>query len=73
MMRPTRPSQEKAKAVTAAAKLVQEKDIRLVLELSPKTRQNLKIRAAQEGITVKAYLLRLAARDGVEVAEPVEE
>jgi hypothetical protein len=64
-MRPVRPSQTR----NAAAKLEREDSIRLVLELAPETRRALKVKAAQEGKTVKAYLLDLLRKDGVAVGE----
>jgi hypothetical protein len=71
MTRPVRPSAERAlKGIRgAASKLEREESIRLVLELSPTTRRNLKVRAAQQGLTVKAYIVRLLERDGVQCAE----
>lgn len=70
MSRPVRPSDQRAsRAVQEAAKLASEESVRLVLELSSTTRKNLKVRAAQEGLTVKAYVVRLLQRDGVECAE----
>lgn len=60
-----RPSSNASAA--AAAKLAGEGIVRLVLEVSPADRQALKVRAAEKGTTVKAYLLQLAARDGVSV------
>jgi hypothetical protein len=68
--RPVRPSAERtSRAAQEAAKLESEESVRLVLELSRVTRKNLKVRAAQEGITIKAYIVRLLQRDGVECAE----
>lgn len=70
MPRPVRPSEARAsRAAKEADKLTSEESVRLVLELSPTTRKNLKVRAAQEGLTVKAYIVRLLERDGVECAE----
>lgn len=64
-----RPTTARAVQSKAAAKLAGEGIVRLVLELAPATRQALKVRAAQEGVTIKAYLLGLAARDGVDVQD----
>jgi hypothetical protein len=67
-----RPTASHAQAAAQAKKLAGQGTIRLVLELAPATRQALKVRAAQEGVTLKGYLLRLAARDGVKVSEPID-
>lgn len=64
----TRPSMAKTKAT----RLDGEGIIRLCLEVQPQTRQVLKIRAAQEGITLRSYLLGLAVKDGNEIVEPLE-
>ncbi len=70
MSRPVRPSDQRAsRAAQEAVKLTSEESVRLVLELSPITRKNLKVRAAQEGLTIKAYIVRLLQGDGVECAE----
>jgi hypothetical protein len=62
-----RPTRAAATASKAAAKLAADETIRLVLELAPATRQAIKVRAAQQGKTIKGYLLALAAADGVDV------
>jgi hypothetical protein len=67
-----RPSVTRASAARTAAKLEGEGSVRLVLELSPATRQALKVRAAQAGVTLKGYLLGLAAKDGVEVVDVLD-
>jgi uncharacterized protein (DUF1778 family) len=53
----------------AAAKLAAGELERLTLKVPPATRRALKARAAAEGISVAAYFVRLARRDGVDVAE----
>jgi predicted HTH transcriptional regulator len=70
MPRPVRPSVERTRSPRSdATKLEKEESIRLVLELSPTTRRNLRVRAAQEDLTIKDYILRLLKQDGVECAE----
>jgi hypothetical protein len=64
-----RPTRAVNDAARTAAKLAGEGTVRLVLEMAPSTRQALKVKAAQEGVTIKGYLLRLAAHDGVDVQE----
>lgn len=61
MPKPVRPSTQRA----AAAKVTREDPVRLVFKVHPRTRQALKVRAAQEGKTLKSYLLGLASSAGV--------
>lgn len=61
MPRPVRPSAQRA----TAAKVTREDPVRLVFKVHPSTRQAVKVKAAQEGKTIKAYLLGLAQADGV--------
>jgi hypothetical protein len=61
-----------SRAAKTAAKL-ETHNVRLVLECSEETRHNLKLRATQQRLTVKAYLFGLAARDGVEISEPTDD
>lgn len=42
-------------------------EVRVTIELTRATRQALKVRAAEMGVSVKRLLLRLAADAGVEV------
>jgi len=43
---------------------------RLVLKLPEATKRKLKARAAELGISVAAYVVRLARADGVDVPDP---
>jgi hypothetical protein len=61
--KPVRPSAQRA----VAARLERDDNVRLVLELSPKTRRALKVRAAENSKTIKGYLLELMKRDGMDV------
>jgi hypothetical protein len=61
MPRPVRPSAQRS----TAAKVTREDPVRLVFKVHPSTRQAVKVKAAQEGKTIKAYLLGLAQADGV--------
>lgn len=72
MKKPERPSAAKAVDVkSAAAKLSAGEPERLVLKLPPTTKRAIKAKAATEGISVAAYLVRLARRDGVNVPEMI--
>jgi predicted DNA binding CopG/RHH family protein len=64
-----RPSARRAADAAQEAAKLEKDSARVVLVFSRTTRKNLKVRAAQEGLTVKAYLLRLLERDGVECVE----
>jgi hypothetical protein len=72
-MKPTlalaRPSTSARTASAVAAKLAGQGTVRLVIEMSPATRKALKVKAAVQGTTIKAYLLALARQDGVDVQE----
>ena len=68
MKAPVRPSAVKAQA-RATAKLAQGENERLVLKLPEATKRALKVRAASLGISVAAYVVRLARGDGVDVPE----
>lgn len=61
MPRPVRPSAQRA----TAAKVTREEPVRLVFKVHPSTRHAVKVKAAQEGKTIKSYLLGLAEADGV--------
>jgi hypothetical protein len=61
--RPTRQTQ------TTATKIAGGKPRRLVLELAPATLRAIKVKAATEGKTVKAYLVGLARADGADVTD----
>lgn len=61
MPRPVRPSAQRA----TAAKVTREDPVRLVFKVHPSTRHAVKVKAAQEGKTIKSYLLGLAKEDGV--------
>jgi predicted DNA binding CopG/RHH family protein len=72
MARPMRPSERRPvppSAAREAAKLEAEERVRLVLQITEQTRKNLKIKAAQEGLTIRAYIVELLRRDGVAVVE----
>lgn len=70
MKKPVRPSAAKAAdPKAAAAKLTAGEPERLVLKLPATTKRAIKARAASEGITVAAYVVRLARNDGVQVPE----
>jgi hypothetical protein len=70
MKKPVRPSAAKvADPKAAAAKLATEEPERLVLKLPPAAKRAIKARAASQGITVAAYVVRLARQDGVDVPE----
>jgi hypothetical protein len=56
-------------AKAAAAKLVAGEPERLVLKLPPATKRAIKAKAASAGLSVAAYVVRLARRDGVDVPE----
>jgi hypothetical protein len=62
-----RPTSAAAAASRVAVKMAGEGTVRLVLEVPPSARQALKVRAAERGTTIKAYLLALAAADGVSI------
>lgn len=66
--RPVAPSARKA--ADAAARLTRE-ETRLTLELDATEKRSIKVRAAQLGLTVKAYLLGLAAHDGCAGLPPI--
>jgi hypothetical protein len=53
----------------AAAKPSREDNERLVLKLPPAAKRAIKARAAFEGVTVAAYVVRLARADGVDIPE----
>jgi hypothetical protein len=59
----------KSGAKAAAAKLAGGEPERIVLKVPAETRRALKARAASLGISFAAYVVRLARRDGVDVAE----
>ena len=61
MPRPVRPSTQRA----TAAKVTRDEPVRLVFKVHPRTRHAIKVKAAQEGKTIKSYLLGLAQADGV--------
>jgi hypothetical protein len=61
MPRPVRPSTQRA----SAAKVNRDEPVRLVFTVHPRTRYAIKVRAAQEGKTIKSYLMGLAKADGV--------
>lgn len=69
MNRPVRPVARVAEAAKVAAQLEGGGLDRLVLKLPPPTKREIKARAAKLGISVAAYFVRLARRDGVEVPE----
>lgn len=70
MKKPVRPSAAKvADPKVAAAKLSAGEPERLVLKLPPATKRAIKARAASEGISVAAYFVHLARKDGVQVPE----
>ncbi len=70
MKKPVRPSAAKvADPKVAAAKLAAGEPERLVLKLPAATKRAIKARAASEGITVAAYVVHLARKDGVQVSE----
>lgn len=64
MPRPVRPSTQRA----SAAKVTREDPVRLVFKVHPSTRHAIKVKAAQEGKTIKSYLMGLAQADGVKCA-----
>lgn len=68
MSRPVRPSSAKANAEAAreAARLEESAPVRLVIEISPSARRTLRMRAAESGLTIRDFVLRALARDGVE-------
>jgi hypothetical protein len=63
MIRPTRPSETRSKE--AAAKLLEEEPVRIVLEVPPDCRHALKVRALERKLTLRDYLLGLVRADGV--------
>ena len=70
MNKPVRPSATKAADIkVVAARLAGGEPERLVLKLPPPTKRALKAKAATEGISVAAYVVRLARRDGLDVPE----
>ncbi len=69
MNRPVRPSAQKSEAARIAAQLEGVGLDRLVLKIPPPTKREIKARAAKLGISVAAYFVSLARRDGVEVPE----
>jgi chromosome partitioning protein len=66
--RPVRPSVARESAARAAAKLERGAPSRLVIETSREVLKGVRLRAAQKGITVRAYVLELLAADGVDAA-----
>jgi hypothetical protein len=69
MSRPVRPAARVADAAKVAAQLESGGLDRLVVKLPALTKREIKARAAKLGISVAAYFVRLARRDGVEVPE----
>lgn len=66
--RPVRPSNAKETAKLEAAKL-ERAAARLVIETTDEVLRGVRLRAAQEGVTIRAYVLRLLAKDGVSAAD----
>lgn len=69
MSRPARPVARVTEAAKVAAQLESGGLDRLVVKLPPPTKREIKARAAKLGISVAAYFVRLARRDGVDVPE----
>lgn len=63
VIRPERPTKAKV-----ASKPSIEKPIRITIEVTTRTRNSLKSRAAEEGKTIRGYLLEMMAQAGVDVS-----
>jgi predicted DNA binding CopG/RHH family protein len=60
-------SARRPSAATAAARALASEESRLAVNLPVVTHRGLKAKAAQEGLSIKEYLLELLKRDGIAV------
>jgi len=64
-----RPSRQRQSAASEAKKLTLDSPQRLSIELPAETHRALKIRAAESGMSIKAYVVALLQREGIPVPE----
>lgn len=55
-----------SKAKSAKAARLEEGEARLVVNLTPRVHKAIKLRALERGLTVRAYIHELLAKDGIQ-------